>query len=348
MPRPNTQFQEAIAALRGDIRSGLYPQATFLPGEHRLSQQLGVGRSTLRTVLKQLLEEGLVCNHPGRGWEVCGSGVPQAPLALVLSRLEGPELELVEPLRQRCAARGWQVQLHFNEGLTRPIEDVVQVEQTAAVIYLGGHHVPEQHLNMLSACGIPVVAAGLSAACSYDTIGTDNSACAEKLFNHLVHIPDLRPVHIACIGQEYDPSFVQRQEGYLRAMQGWGAEPQIYILPAYRVTSADVDDLFQRYPADGHTCFICGGYNITRDLLRHCVQRGIAIPQEYGVIGYQGKIDQLDCDLLHLQQVTAFDFPVEDIAEKTIRLCAQHFAGEQCAPQFYPQVGIWHMVDSIQ
>ncbi len=53
--------------IRNDILNGKYKHGTFLPPERTLSVELGVGRSTLRAALKDLVEENIIKVNPGRG-----------------------------------------------------------------------------------------------------------------------------------------------------------------------------------------------------------------------------------------------------------------------------------------
>jgi DNA-binding LacI/PurR family transcriptional regulator len=56
--------------VRGDIQNGKYCRVEFLPSERELAQIYGTGRGVIRTVLRKLREENLVCLIPGRGAKV--------------------------------------------------------------------------------------------------------------------------------------------------------------------------------------------------------------------------------------------------------------------------------------
>ncbi|MDD5598494.1 MAG: GntR family transcriptional regulator [Victivallaceae bacterium] len=59
-----------LEKIRGDIQNGKYCQAEFLPSERELAQNYGTGRGVIRTILRKLRTENLVCLIPGRGAKV--------------------------------------------------------------------------------------------------------------------------------------------------------------------------------------------------------------------------------------------------------------------------------------
>lgn len=71
------------AALASSIRDGLLPPHRALPSERDMAELLGVSRSTLRTCLKELAEQGLVETRHGAGTVVAG------PIRKALSRHSG-------------------------------------------------------------------------------------------------------------------------------------------------------------------------------------------------------------------------------------------------------------------
>lgn len=62
---PTPVWRQVAAILRSEIESGQYP--VKLPGELRLSQDLGVARQTVRKAIALLRDEGLVTVSPAKG-----------------------------------------------------------------------------------------------------------------------------------------------------------------------------------------------------------------------------------------------------------------------------------------
>ena len=65
--RPTPIVEQVDSILRDRIRSEHYPPGGRLPSETELSEELGVSRATIRTVLARLAVEGLILRKQGDG-----------------------------------------------------------------------------------------------------------------------------------------------------------------------------------------------------------------------------------------------------------------------------------------
>ena len=70
--------------LKGKIQKGKYMIGDYLPSENELCQQFSITRTTARKALDELLKEGFIEKHPGKG-----SCVRERRLSLGLLRLKG-------------------------------------------------------------------------------------------------------------------------------------------------------------------------------------------------------------------------------------------------------------------
>lgn len=59
-------FEKALTELAGRIRSGEFPYGSRLPAERDLSEDMGVSRTTLRTVVRSLQQAGFIRTERGR------------------------------------------------------------------------------------------------------------------------------------------------------------------------------------------------------------------------------------------------------------------------------------------
>lgn len=93
----------AVQQLSAQLQSGAWPVGTALPGEIKLAETLGVGRSTIREALSALARQGLVEARQGSGTYVLSLTVT-APLDAVLNAAEIVEVyEVREALEVRAA-----------------------------------------------------------------------------------------------------------------------------------------------------------------------------------------------------------------------------------------------------
>lgn len=95
---PPTRSEEVVETLRARLADGTWPVGTRLPGEHALSDELGVGRNTIREALRSLVNAGLLRARRGDGTYVIATDELEA----ALSRRVGTE-EAVRLLEVRMA-----------------------------------------------------------------------------------------------------------------------------------------------------------------------------------------------------------------------------------------------------
>jgi GntR family transcriptional regulator len=63
-------YATLAARLRQEITTGIIPPGAYLPSESTLVAQQGVARGTVRRAIDELIAEGLVVSHNGRGHQV--------------------------------------------------------------------------------------------------------------------------------------------------------------------------------------------------------------------------------------------------------------------------------------
>jgi GntR family transcriptional regulator len=68
---PAARYRSIAADLAAKIRAGDYPPGEALPSQRDLSAAYGVTLMTLRQALRQLNDDGLIVQQPGRGTFVC-------------------------------------------------------------------------------------------------------------------------------------------------------------------------------------------------------------------------------------------------------------------------------------
>lgn len=67
------RYRELTDRLAARIAEGEFPVGSLLPGEHRLAQEFGVARGTVRSALAALARRGIVAPRAGAGWIVQSS-----------------------------------------------------------------------------------------------------------------------------------------------------------------------------------------------------------------------------------------------------------------------------------
>lgn len=99
--RPRARTQAAANEIRQQILAGTWASGRPLPPERDMAAQFGVARNTLRRIIHDLEEEGLIESHPGRGTFVRASlaDVAGAAEALAGSLGDGAAPDFAKRLR---------------------------------------------------------------------------------------------------------------------------------------------------------------------------------------------------------------------------------------------------------
>ena len=75
MAKSNDLYIKILESFKKDILEGKYPFQSKLPSENELAKELNISRSTLRKVLEELNNLGLIESRKGSGSFVCDKGV---------------------------------------------------------------------------------------------------------------------------------------------------------------------------------------------------------------------------------------------------------------------------------
>ncbi len=119
VPQRRSLVDETTAVLRENIVNRQWER--WLPGEHELTHQLQVSRTTLRAALATLQREGVLRVGQGQRREITDSRAPQAPLPAVQSvalltpepihHLNSATVFWIDALREHLASSGWSLRV---------------------------------------------------------------------------------------------------------------------------------------------------------------------------------------------------------------------------------------------
>lgn len=116
VPRRITLVEQVTRILRQDVLDGRWTRG--MPGEHRLSDELQVSRSTLRVALDVLRREGLVQVAQGKRRSIASRPTRRSArsttigLISPLSMHESSSIFVFDELRRRLQAAGYGLQIH--------------------------------------------------------------------------------------------------------------------------------------------------------------------------------------------------------------------------------------------
>ena len=119
----------------------------------------------------------------------------------------------------------------------------------------------------------------------YDFVDINNQAGGELATNYALSCGYQRIVFVGINLRE--PFEYSRERGYLKVMQQHLLEPEIVRINNHSHTSeAKISQLWEKYPKK--TVFVCASDRLAVGVERAIQNKGGKIPEDYGVIGYDG------------------------------------------------------------
>ncbi|MBE3664834.1 transcriptional regulator [Vibrio navarrensis] len=195
--------------------------------------------------------------------------------------------------------------------------------QVDGLILTESHHT-ERTLQMIKNAGIPVVETMELPSQPIDmAVGLDHIEASYQVVKRMIASGKR---HIAYFGARLDTRTKLRMQGYDRAMLEAGLTPQ-HVLTGDHSSFSLADELLQRALAIMPTLdgVFCTNDDIAIGTLLVAQQRGIAVPAQLAVVGYNA----LDIGQTISPKLTSVDTPRFQIGEKSAELLLARLCGEQ-------------------
>ena len=115
------KYKIVYEALRKQIADKVYVSGDLLPSENRLCSEYGVTRPTVRKALDQLVDDGFIYRHQGKGSIVKG-----APKGLGLLSLSGTTSAVGQEILQTRITVGPEIRTPWAEAFGFPVSEYEQ------------------------------------------------------------------------------------------------------------------------------------------------------------------------------------------------------------------------------
>ncbi|MDV7105370.1 substrate-binding domain-containing protein [Vibrio sp. TH_r3] len=185
-------------------------------------------------------------------------------------------------------------------------------------------------LQMIKTTGVPVIEAMELPEKPIDmAVGLDHEAAAYFATQSIL---DSGKLNVAYFGARLDTRTQLRMAGYDRAMNERGARP-IHILTeahsSFTLGGELLDKALNEYPSiDG---VLCTNDDIAVGVTIAAQQRGIRIPEQLGIVGYNA----LNIGKAISPQLNSIDIPIYKIGEKSAELLLEVLRGEEVQQKIY-------------
>jgi DNA-binding LacI/PurR family transcriptional regulator len=335
--------------LRERIESGHWPPGAMLPSRKALADEYNVDLRTIQRAISDLLADGVLVAHGGRGTfvaharEVGGGGALSVVQTVVIigdpSFNPGPSWTVVvnsihEGLRgqiENCRILTVNTSDKSPEGVIRHEKDALNLAETERVagvmmFHAGGEDtLPD--IQRIMAANIPVVFVDrVPFAHGCDFVGIDNRMAAREAMEYLISLGHRK---IAFLAPNEDVSSIQeRMDGYFDACMNVGlttSEDMVFSLAFEKLFAGQtikseinrvIGEMMSR-PEPPTAVFAVNDF-IAQYLLIALEERGIAVPNTLSVIGF----DDMERFTPQPPKLTTIRQPFESIGERAAAMLA--------------------------
>jgi len=297
-----TPYSAAKNLLRGQILAGRFGPGGQLTPELELCRQLNISRSTIRRAITELVDEGLLTRHQGRGTFVRyeRTASQKRLIALLLCRfthVAGAYDLFLKGAMEEASERRYE--LLVSNSHNNPFTALDQVMRLNEIRAAGTVVMPLQSggddeqtmasvLQALKGANQSVVLADTYCPDSeFPSISSQNREATLELTRHLIAQGRRR---IAFLTSNRIEPVAEREEGFLQAMKEANLEvPSHYFLEVagtdpVRQGSQAVDVFMaMREPPEA---IVCLHDLIALNVLERCAQRGWRVPHDVAVVGF--------------------------------------------------------------
>ena len=294
------KYEQVHDQLLARIVSGELAPGDKLSNELQLAQEYGVSTITIRKALSLLVASGHVNRVRGSG-----SFVAEAPekapvwpgekrlIALMLTQESYPEMSLtriISGVQRTLAARGCELLIDWNSSNPRisreSVERMLGQQADGFIIYPYDPAQDREVLSLIESRGKPYVLMD-----RYDLerpslyVGSNNYVGGQSAANALLSMGHRKILF--CGNLFFLSSEQERYAGFCRAMQAAGlpCDPAGTLMP-----HPDYDLIAQKTRDGEITALFCCSDRVAQSAIRELLARGIRIPLDLSVFGFDDNI----------------------------------------------------------
>lgn len=298
-----TLYRQIYHALKAEMANGHYPPGAQLPTETELMHRFGVSRVTVRHALAMLQREGLVVRIPAKGTFVRHSDhTSPAPKLIAVLALD-VQLDffgkLIRGAEQEAAAHGYKLLVRSTDNdAEKERQCLLELQSHVAgfIIAPATGNQNHVHYGQLLVKGVPFVFVDRHLPeFNVDRVTSDNVQGGYLATRHLLELGHRR---IGVISARKATTCTERLRGYQQALEEFGV-PFDPVLIAYAIGKRR--DGWDEYLYQGKvqteallklpnppTALFAMNDLLAVGALRYLRERGIAVPEEMALVGYDG------------------------------------------------------------
>ncbi|MER6951934.1 GntR family transcriptional regulator [Nonomuraea sp. NPDC000554] len=288
------KFRVLADELRRGIAELRWPGGR-LPTEQQLATEQGVSLNTVRRAVDLLVTEGLVYRRQGSGTYVKPGAAQSGPvIGVAVPSMTYYYPRIIAGIEQELAAHGCQMLLRSTGYDPAQEEKAVEGMVTAGaealllVPELAGRPDPHAYLDGLPLPVVLVERRFSSGSDVYEFVCSNHAAGGYSGARHLLAHGHTRLAWMA----RTSPHSEQVLKGFEQALAGVGLTPAAERT-LERWTAADVERFLDELVGSGVTAALCFADREAALLVGAAVRRGLRVPGDLSVIGYDDEVADL-------------------------------------------------------
>jgi LacI family transcriptional regulator len=336
-------------ALRSRIERGEWPAGSMIPRELDLCAAYEVSRITAARAVQELVRDGLLRRHRGRGTVVASRRCASAPpaLAFLTPRFDGDwTLDMYAGFEAVATDAGYFALLTGTSG-----ETTLGAARIDALLARHARGLAISHLHLdagarallpaLRRDGVPLVFVGTyDPAVAGDRVVADNARAGRLATEHLLRLGHSRIVFLAPGGPiaARSTSLRGRLDGYRAALAGHrlgarrarsDALELLDALPTELDDAARADRLLSFLDASGATAAVASSDALAVLAMRYLRAAGLRVPEHLALVGIS------DSRLAAMAEVplTTVRISAPQLGAGAARLLLRRLEGDASAPQ---------------
>jgi DNA-binding LacI/PurR family transcriptional regulator len=293
-PKHREKFRLLAEELRRGIAEVRWPEGR-LPTEQQLAAEQQVSLNTVRRAVDLLVSEGLVYRRQGSGTYVASDQQQQGPvIGVAVPSMTYYYPRIIAGIESELAAHGAQMLLRSTsydhtqekqavEGLIAAGAQALLLvpeltRRTDLVAYVSGLARPAVIVERRQGTGTDL----------HEFVCTNHAAGGYMAARHLLSLGHSR---LACLARG-NPHSGHVRAGMLNALADTDLEPAL-DLQLDRWNAADAEDVLDRLLAAGATAAVCFADREGTLLMSAARRRGLRVPQDLALIGYDDEVADL-------------------------------------------------------
>jgi DNA-binding LacI/PurR family transcriptional regulator len=330
IPEKSKNLEEII---KRNILGGVYAQGEKLPSEREMEKIFGISRSTIRIVVSEMIQAGIIYRSPRSGTFVSEKAIKiieslaspfqkRAALFMPTSQIYNPFYRTLVTHLEQYLVSEIKFEVCFQSYLNRISLDpaIYDIE----LIY--GCYPESQIMDFIEESPCPILVNRPVPGCNYAT--TDHFAGGRLICNHILN---KNHKHIACLHygdkcSSYD--FSQRYQGIIHEMKENKRELDFSLNIGEGIVpdnnySQIVDIVLSRTPSI--TAIICLTDMMSMGVYDALKMKKVKIPKEISVIGFDDQI----FSSFSSPPLTSARTPVEAIAYNLSKALNEYLSGKK-------------------